>query len=226
MGYSHCARVGRNIADVAKAVVWYGWRMDPSAARIIDLYERHAQSWDRDRGRSLFELGWLDRFRAVAGDGASILDLGCGAGEPIARYLIECGHAITGVDSSPSLIELGAARFPTHSWIVGDMRRIALGPRFGGILAWDSFFHLTPDDQRAMFPIFRAHAASGAAFMFTGGPREGEAIGSYQGEPLYHASLDPAEYETLLRANGFEIVRHVVEDPTCGGHTIWLAQAG
>ena len=106
------------------------------------------------------------------------------------------------------------------------MRHLALGARFGGILAWNSFFHLTADDQRAMFPIFRAHAVPGAALMFTGGPREGEAIGSYQGEPLYHASLDPAEYEALLRANGFEIVRHVVEDPTCGGLTIWLAQAG
>jgi SAM-dependent methyltransferase len=199
--------------------------MDPSAARIIDLYERHARSWDRDRGRSLFERGWLDRFRAVAGDGASILDLGCGSGDPMARYLIACGHAIAGVDSSPSLIELGAARFPTHNWIVGDMRGIALGERFRGVLAWDSFFHLTADDQRAMFPIFRGHAETGAALMFTSGPRAGEAIGSYQGEPLYHASLDAAEYEALLRGHGFAVVAHVVEDATCGGHTVWLARA-
>jgi SAM-dependent methyltransferase len=207
------------------AVVWYTRRMDPSAACIIDLYERHARAWDGDRGRSLFERGWLDSFREVAGDGAPILDLGCGSGEPIARYLIECGHAITGVDSSPTLIELGAARFPAHHWIVCDMRHLALGARFGGILAWDSFFHLAPDDQRAMFSIFRAHAARSAALMFTSGPREGEAIGSYQGEPLYHASLDPTEYGMLLRANGFEMVRHIVEDATCGGHTIWLARS-
>jgi len=199
--------------------------MDPSAANIIDLYERHACAWDSDRGRSLFERDWLDRFRAVAGDGASILDLGCGAGEPMAAYLIGCGHAITGVDSSPTLIDIAAARFPAHTWIVGDMRRLDLGTRFGGILAWDSFFHLSHEDQRAMFPIFRAHAASGAALMLTSGPRDGEAIGRYQGEPLYHASLDSAVYEALLHANGFEVVLHMVEDPTCGGHTIWLAQA-
>jgi SAM-dependent methyltransferase len=206
-------------------VLWYTRRMDPSSDRIIDHYERHARSWDRDRGRSLFECGWLDRFRAVAGDGASILDLGCAGGEPLARYLIECGHAITGVDSSPTLIELAAARFPTQSWNVGDMRGIALGQRFGGVLAWDSFFHLTADDQRAMFPVFRAHAEAGAALMFTSGPRAGEAIGSYQGEPLYHASLDAEEYEALLDTHGFSVVRHRTEDPTCGGHTVWLARA-
>lgn len=60
--------------------------------------------------------------------------------------------------------------------------------------------------------------------MFTSGPAHGEAIGSYQGEPLYHASLDAAEYHSLLRANGFAVVAHVVEDPDCDKHTIWLAQ--
>jgi SAM-dependent methyltransferase len=196
-----------------------------SAAAISDLYERHAQAWDNDRGRSLFERSWLDRFRSVAGESSSILDLGCGAGEPMARYLIECGHTLTGIDSAPSLIERCAARFPGHNWIVGDMRRLALGARFGGILAWDSFFHLTADDQRAMFPIFRDSAAAGSALMFTSGPRAGEAIGSYRGEPLYHASLDAAEYEALLRRHGFEVVEHVAEDATCGGHTVWLARA-
>lgn len=199
--------------------------MDPSSANIIALYERHARAWDGDRGRSLFERAWLDRFRAAMGVDGSILDIGCGSGEPLARYFIECGHAITGVDSSPSLIELSAARFPAHTWIVGDMRRLALAKRFGGILAWDSFFHLTQDDQRAMFPIFRDHAAAGCALMFTSGPGAGEAIGSYQGEPLYHASLDTAEYEALLCANGFEVVQHTIEHAACGGHTVWLAQA-
>jgi SAM-dependent methyltransferase len=127
------------IANSGCRVVAYTRWMDPSADRIIDLYERHARSWDGDRGRSLLERGWLDRVREVAGSGAAILDLGCGAGEPIAAYLIGCGHAITGVDSSPTLIGLCTERYPAHAWIVGDMRRVALGKPFGGILAWDSF---------------------------------------------------------------------------------------
>ncbi len=198
--------------------------MHPSSSRIIDLYERHAAAFDADRGRSLFERGWLDRFRALLAPGAAILDLGCGSGEPIARHLIESGHAVTGVDSAPSLIRLCQARFSEHTWLVSDMRRLDLGVRFAGILAWDSFFHLTPDDQRAMFAVFRAHAASGAALMFTSGPVHGEAIGAYRGESLYHASLDAEEYAALLAAYDFEVVAHVAEDVTCGGHTVWLAR--
>jgi len=86
------------------------------------------------------------------------------------------------------------------------------------------FFHLCHDDQRNMFPVFRAHASPQAALMFTSGPAHGEAIGSFAGEPLYHASLDAAEYRSLLDRNGFRVVSHIVEDPDCGGHTIWLAQ--
>ncbi len=197
---------------------------DPSSTQIIDLYERHAAAYDADRSRALFEHGWLEHFRAAMTPAAPVLDLGCGMGEPIARYLIEKGHLLTGVDSAPAMIAMCKTRFPKATWIVGDMRRLDLGVRFGGILAWDSFFHLTAEDQRAMFAVFRAHAAPGTALMFTSGPAHGEAIGTYGGEPLYHASLDADEYAALLGAYGFEVLRHTSADATCSGHTVWLAR--
>jgi trans-aconitate methyltransferase len=196
------------------------------ADRIIGLYERHAHHWDKGRGRSLFEKPWLDRFLALLSPGASVLDLGCGSGEPIARYVIDQGHSVTGIDSSPAMIGMCEGRFPNHTWMVADMRTLSLNREFHGILAWNSFFHLHCDDQRGMFAIFRRHAAPKAALMFTSGPAYGEAIGSYQGEPLYHASLDTAEYRALLNEHGFHVVMHVIEDPACGDHTIWLAQLG
>ena len=106
------------------------------------------------------------------------------------------------------------------------MRTLRLGRSFAGLLAWDSFFHLRDEDQRRMFPVFRAHAAPGAALMFTAGPAHGVAMGSYRGEPLFHASLDGAEYRALLAANGFEVAAHVVEDPAYGRRTVWLARLG
>ena len=75
-----------------------------------------------------------------------------------------------------------------------------------------------------MFPIFRVHAAPRAALMFTSGTAHGEAIGRLEGEPLYHASLDAAEYRQLLDSQGFNVVATVAEDQTCGGRTVWLAQ--
>jgi len=198
--------------------------MTDSADAIVSLYTRHAAAYDRQRGRKLMEAQWLDRFLSLLPSTPSVLDIGCGMGEPIARHLIERGCVVTGIDSSEPLIALCRERFPQHDWHVGDMRELALCQRFDGLIAWDSFFHLTPDDQRRMFPRFRAHAADDAALLFTSGPGQGEAIGSFEGEPLYHGSLDPTDYRALLDENGFAVVQHVVEDQNCGGHTIWLAQ--
>lgn len=192
---------------------------------IIALYERHAHEWDRLGGRRKVEAVWLDRFaEALPSPDSDLLDIGCGSGEPVARYLIGKGYRVTGLDASPTLIGLCRERFPAQHWIEGDMRLMSLGRRFGGLLAWNSFFHLTPQDQRRMFAIFRDHAAPGAALMFTSGPRYGEAIGSFGGEPLYHGSLDPEDYRSLLAETGFAVVAHRIEDPERGGLTVWLAR--
>ena len=41
------------------------------------------------------ESAWLDRFSALLRQGSSVLDIGCGSGEPVVRYLIEQGFAET-----------------------------------------------------------------------------------------------------------------------------------
>ncbi len=194
-----------------------------AADGIIGLYRRNAAEWDRLRGRDLFERAWLDRFLDLLPAKARVLDLGCGSGEPIARHLIERECRLTGVDSSDGMIAMCRERFGGHEWIVGDMRTLDLDARFDGILAWDSFFHLTREDQRTMFARFARLSAPGAALMFTSGPYDGEVVGEMWGEPLYHASLAPDEYRSLLVANGYGIVAHMAEDPQCGGHTVWLA---
>jgi SAM-dependent methyltransferase len=199
--------------------------MDDAAKGMITHYERHARSWDADRRAADWtDKPYIERFLGPLPVGASVLDLGCGGGEPVALHIVEQGFRVTGVDGSPTLISLCRSRMPDQEWIVGDMRSLALGRRFQGILAWDSFFHLTYDDQRKMFGVLAAHAAAGAVLMFNAGHARGEAIGAYRGDPLYHASLDVAEYETLLADAGFELIEHAVGDYAKGGRAFWLAR--
>jgi hypothetical protein len=122
------------------------------------------------------------------------------------------------------MIALFRHNLPGVAAHLADMRELALNRRFHGLLAWDSFFHLRPDDQRRMFPRFQALAEQGAALMFSSGTAEGEAIGELEGDRLYHGSLGPDEYRRLLNVAGFTVIAHIVEDPNCGHRTIWLAQ--
>ena len=138
--------------------------------------------------------------------------------------MVACGLKVTGIDSSPTLISLCRSRMPDQDWIVADMRSPALDRRFDGVLAWDSVFHLDHDHQRRMFDAFARHGARGAVLMFNAGPAHGETVGTYGGDPLYHASLDAAGYAILLDDAGFDIIEHAVEDKDAGGRTVWLAR--
>ena len=197
------------------------------ADRIIGHYEKHGHDWDADRrGSGWNDKPWHDRFIAALSEGANVLDLGCGGGTPVALNMVERGLNVTGVDASATLVSLCRDSMPDHKWIVSDMRSVHLNQKFDGILAWDSFFHLKPDDQRCMFSVFAEHAAPASILMFNTGPSHGESIGCYRGDPLYHASLDAAEYETLLGQFGFKVVKHVVADwEAGGGRTVWLARS-
>ncbi|HVX37143.1 MAG TPA: class I SAM-dependent methyltransferase [Hyphomicrobium sp.] len=199
--------------------------MTPDADRIVGLYERHARTWDEERSQSLFERPWLQRFLELVPLAGSILDIGCGSSEPIAGFFVRAGYRVHGIDSSPAMIAFCKERFPNSAWDVADMRTLSVGRTFDGILAWDSFFHLSRDDQRRMFRIFRAHAAPNAALMFTSGTSDGVAMGTYGGEPLYHASLAPDAYRALLTEHGFEVVANIFEGAETGGHSIWLAKS-
>ena len=201
--------------------------MEESSRRLINLYDRNAIAWDqaRSEGRHDGEKRWINRFRSHIAADSWILDIGCGSGTPIARDLLTAGHKVTGVDSSSNLISICQDRYPNGTWITADMRKLQLRHQFGGLIAWHSLFHLTPEGQAQMFNVFEAHAAPGAALMFTSGPMRGESIGHWQGEALYHASLAPAEYTALLAHHGFSLVDHVANDPDCGGATLWVAKA-
>ena len=193
---------------------------------LISLYDRTAEHWAKARFDKGLETKWLDRLEQLLPSAGAILDLGCGHGIPIGQKLIGRGYRLTGVDSSERLIGMARKRFPDAEWIARDMRTLRLGRSFDAILAWHSLFHLAPDEQRDMFPIFARHARPDAALLFTSGPKAGTCLGEWRGEPLYSASLDPEEYRQLLSAAGFAVLDHVADDAEAGGATIWLARSG
>jgi trans-aconitate methyltransferase len=194
------------------------------AAGLRGVYERQAVHWDAARPRGLHEKGWLDRALAMTAPGDGVLDLGCGAGEPIAAYVAAAGRRVHGVDFAEPMIAMARARMPDCAWTVADMRGLDLGQSFAAIIGWDSFFHLTPPEQAALIPRLAAHLVPGGALLLTVGPAAGEPIGQVGGEAVYHASLAPSDYEARLMQVGIDVVAFVPEDPTCGGRSVLLGR--
>jgi trans-aconitate methyltransferase len=196
--------------------------IDPETTRGV--YNRQAQAFDAGRGRGLFEEGWLRRFADLLPAAPHVLDLGCGAGEPIAAWLMDQGFRVTGTDFADDMLALAQARWPDGDWRVADMRAFDAAEKFDGIIGWNSFFHLTPEEQRTCLPRLAQALRPGGVLMLTVGTFEGAVTGSVGAEKVYHASLSPCEYTTLLETNGLELRAFVAEDKTCNDHTVLLAR--
>lgn len=191
---------------------------------VWEVYEKISDWMDQHRSRKLFEKPYLDNAITYLRPGAKVLDLGCGTGEPIGEYFVEQGYEVIGVDASKKMLEIAKRRCSNIKFILADMRYLDLDERFDLIIVWHSFFHLSPVDQRKMFPTFTDHLNNGGLLLFTSGPEAGEVWSNNGGENLYHSSLSTEEYQSLLHKHGFEVIIHKTEDPECRKATVWLAK--
>ncbi len=199
-------------------------RVNASPDETRDIYARQAVAYDTKRSRALFEARWLARFSACLPARARVLDLGCGAGEPIARWFIAEGFRVTGIDFAEPMLDLARARWPDGDWRHVDMKRLELGETFDGIIAWNSFFHLRPDEQRMCIGRMAKHLEPGGSVLLTVGHKAGEVSGTVGGEPVYHASLSPAEYAIFLEQNGLRLTGFLAEDPETNNHSVLMAR--
>lgn len=192
------------------------------------VYDRVAPAWDVARAPQFPEKAWITRILADLPARAAILDVGCGAGRPIAAAFLARGHHVTGVDLSQQMLTLARQNLPAGRWLEGDMRTLNAvlppGGRFDAVIAWDSFFHLSAPDQRRTLPDLASRVGQGGWLLFSTGPGAGESWGAVAGEPVWHASLDPAEYAALLAQGGLTTHTFRPNDPETSGHSVWLAR--
>jgi ubiquinone/menaquinone biosynthesis C-methylase UbiE len=75
------------------------------------IYDEFAETYEENRGR--FDMTEIYRsfFNQLPEGKGRLLDLGCGAGDPFARWLVDQGWSVTGVDFSARMLSLAANTF-------------------------------------------------------------------------------------------------------------------
>lgn len=97
-------------------------RVDTVAQGYDTMAERFFDWAERIEGDP--RLDWLDDLARRLPDGASVLELGCGAGEPCTLILSE-RFAVTGVDASATQVALARQFVPAATLVEADFLAVA-----------------------------------------------------------------------------------------------------
>jgi SAM-dependent methyltransferase len=90
----------------------------------------------------------------AAGRGASILELGCGAGR-VTHPLVALGHPVVGVDESPEML----AHVRGAETVCARIQDLSLGRRFGVVLLASHLINADSETRRIFLGTCRRHVA-------------------------------------------------------------------
>lgn len=191
---------------------------------LNDIYNQFAETYDSNRGS--FDISKiLDRFYRVVGhEKGQLLDLGCGAGEPVACYFINKGWQVTGVDFSERMLALAAKYAPEMNTIHGDIRDVEFSSgQFDAITATYSLFHLPSEEHPEVFRKILQWLKPGGKMLFTYATKEYTGSETFSGYKnfidthLYYSHKRPNELLADLEKIGFAIDAmdyHTIGDET------------
>jgi SAM-dependent methyltransferase len=179
--------------------------------------------FDYDRSGYKTYLSWLEpRLRP----GASILDLGCGCGVPVAQVLSR-QHHVTGVDISPVQIERARKLVPTARFICTDMATLDVEPdSLDSIVAFYSIIHVPLDEQPRLFVKLARWLKPGGHLLASVGHTNwtGTEVNwrGVEGATMYWSHGDARMYRGWLEQVGLVILEEGFLPEGEGGHTILL----
>ncbi|MBA4389119.1 MAG: hypothetical protein C0404_14195 [Verrucomicrobia bacterium] len=191
--------------------------------QTMQAYDAIAADFDRNRSRT-GGLEYVDRFCNLVARGGRVLDIGCGAGIPVTQRLVSRGFAIVGLDFSARMLELARKNVPEAAYELADISTWTPVGRFDGVIAWDSTFHLPPEQHVPVLGKIHGALNLGGLLMMTYGGRKGQVSSTMFGQTFQHFALASEEYSAALQQFGFNVIFTEVDDPSSAGHVILCAR--
>ena len=169
---------------------------------------------------------WIDELALVVRPGGRVLDLGCGAGLPATKHLVEKGFEVVGLDISSAQIERARRLVPGAQFVEADMATWDAEPgSFDAVVSFYALIHVPLQDQRDLLPrILRWLRPEGVLLAIVGHGRW-NGIEGYLGAPMYWDHADAATYLDWLREAGFVPAWSRFIPEGSSGHELVLARA-
>ncbi|MGA3524945.1 class I SAM-dependent methyltransferase [Melissospora conviva] len=192
--------------------------------RGYDALSYHYRADDAGDGQYAPWLADLHRRLPAA---AAVLDLGCGCGVPVARFLADAGHHVTGVDISDVQIERARHLVPTGTFLRADATRLDLPPAsFDAVVCLYALIHMPLADQPRVIREIAGWLRPGGELLATVGSTawtgtDDNWLGGTA--PMWWSHADAATYRLWLQEACLTIISEEFIPEGTGGHTLFRA---
>lgn len=169
-------------------------------------YDKIARNYYTHRDLNKFNSE-LDKFISLLPKNAHVLDLGCGAGIPTAKYLVHRNIDVTGVDISEVMLSIAKDNVPSATFIKMDMNDLKFNENtFDGIVSVYVLFHVPKKNHSSIFNRFFNILKPGGILMINSGISESEGISNFFGAPMFWSNYDTKATLKLVKKAGFSII--------------------
>jgi SAM-dependent methyltransferase len=171
---------------------------------------------------------WLAGLRSRLPPAASVLDLGCGCGVPVARALAADGHQVTGVDISGVQIERARGLVPAGDFRQADACTVEFPPAsFDAVVCLYALIHLPLDEQPGLLQRIGSWLRPAGWLLATAGQDAwtGSSDHWLGGQAaMWWSHADAATYRSWLEQAGLEITEQSVVPEADSSHALFWAR--
>jgi SAM-dependent methyltransferase len=163
-------------------------------------------------GASTVRDHWLAELLKRLPAQGRVLDLGCGAGVPVASALAAAGHAVVGIDGSAAQISLARDNVPAAEFIEADMTEVDFPAQsFDAVAAFYSITHVPRAEHDALLRRIGGWLKPGGLLVASlGADALSDWRGEWLGAEMFFSHYDAEANLALLRGAGFVIDRSEV----------------
>ena len=189
-------------------------------------YNRISRRYQDDRGGgpdAKYHRYWFKAVDKKLKRGSRILELGCGMGVPVAKFLSR-RHSYLGVDISDVQIRRAKQLVPWGRFLRTDMGRLRFKPSsFDAVLAFYSILHLPLREHKPLFKrIFRWLRPGGFFAPVLGWGRWTGKEKDWYGALMFFSHTDEKTYHRWLEEIGFKVLRKSLVRERKAGHYHFL----
>jgi len=189
-------------------------------------YNQISRNYRDNRGHGVDAKNMIPWLRWIDGrleKGSRVLELGCGMGIPVAKFIAR-SHSYLGVDISDVQIRRARELVPQGEFQRADMGRLRFRTaEFDAVLAFYSIVHLPLAEQFPLFRrIFKWLKSRGIFVAILGHGRWTGLEKNWFGEEMFWSHTDYKTYRLWLEKTGFKVIRHLFVKEGKGGHDLFF----